>query len=216
MKPGVSLQRTGCLPARSAQAYAASTAASSLRLGAHDLDERQNRRGVEEVHPDHALGPLGRLRDLGHGERGGVRGENRVGRAHALELREQFPLRLELLDDRLDHEVAPGEVGELGRRPQPPECGVALGRVEPALLDRTADEVRDPVAGVFVELVAHLAPDDLVPREHGDLRDARAHRPQADDTDGSDLPSHGARSYGRFEQVTLCYLASSARATIRA
>ena len=37
------------------------------------------------------------------------------GSADALELREELPLRLELLDDRLDHEVAVGQVDELDR-----------------------------------------------------------------------------------------------------
>jgi hypothetical protein len=39
---------------------------------------------------------------------------------------EELALRGELLDDRLDHEVAVGEVAEVGRRLEASERGVAL------------------------------------------------------------------------------------------
>ena len=55
MKPGVSLQWTGRLPARCAHSYARSTASSLLVLRADDLDERQHGRRIEEVHADDAL-----------------------------------------------------------------------------------------------------------------------------------------------------------------
>ena len=54
-KPGVSLQRIGSLPSRSASSNAVSTAAGGRELRAHDLDEREDGRRVEEVHPDDAL-----------------------------------------------------------------------------------------------------------------------------------------------------------------
>jgi hypothetical protein len=95
-------------------------------LRADDLDERQERRRVEEVHPDHALGVLGRLGDRVDRDRGRVRGEDRVRCDEPVELGEHLPLRLELLDDRLDHEVAPGQVGEVGRVRQSPESSIPL------------------------------------------------------------------------------------------
>ena len=84
-------------------------------LRADDLDEREQRRRVEEVHADHALRMLGRLGDGMDRDRRGVRREDRVGPHEAVELGEHLALRLELLDDRLDHEIAVGQVGELGR-----------------------------------------------------------------------------------------------------
>ena len=60
-----------------------------------------------------------------------------------VELGEGLALRLELLDDRLDHEIAVGEVRELGRERQPADRGVALlGRHLP-FLDGTAEVVLD-------------------------------------------------------------------------
>ena len=89
------------------------------QLGANDLDERHQRRRVEEVHADDPLGPCRRGGDLGDGERRGVRREHGVGPADPVELGEELALRLQLLDDRLDHEVAVGEVVELGGQGQP-------------------------------------------------------------------------------------------------
>src|SRR2546423_1019230 len=53
-------------------------------LCANDLHERHERRGIEEMHPDHAFRCRGGASDLGHGERGGIRGENGSGPADAL------------------------------------------------------------------------------------------------------------------------------------
>ena len=76
---------------------------------------------------------------------------------HAVEHAEELLLGVELLDDRLDHEVAAGEVVELGRRRQPGERGVALLGGQPALLDAAAEVVGDPLARALAELLAHLA-----------------------------------------------------------
>ena len=60
-------------------------------LGSHDLDERHQRRRVEEVHSHDPLGRRDRGRDLGHGERRRVRREDRVRPDDALELLRRAP-----------------------------------------------------------------------------------------------------------------------------
>ena len=79
-EPGrvVAAHRLACR-ACSANTYAVSAASSVVRSRADDLDERHQRRRVEEVHADDALRTLGRVRDLGHRERRRVRREDRVG-----------------------------------------------------------------------------------------------------------------------------------------
>ena len=52
--------------------------------------------------------------DLRHREGRGVRGENRVLANGRFELAEQLLLDDEILEDGLDHEVALGEVTDLG------------------------------------------------------------------------------------------------------
>ena len=54
----------------------------------------------------HPLWPFGRRRDLGDRQRRGVRGEDGTGANDPVELPEELLLRLELLDDRLDDQVA--------------------------------------------------------------------------------------------------------------
>ena len=68
------------------------------------------------------------------------------GTADPLELGEELPLRLELLDDRLDHEVAVGEVAELGRQREPAHRVVARRLLELPLVDLAGEEVADPLA----------------------------------------------------------------------
>src|SRR4029453_3276515 len=89
---------------------------------------------------------------------------------------------LRLLDERLDREVAVGEVGELGREREAAERRVAFVGSRIALLYRTPDVVLDRPAGAFAKVVADLAADRLEARLGRDLRDPGAHRAQADDS----------------------------------
>ena len=205
MKPGVSLQRTGCLPARSAQAYAASTAASSLRSVRTISTSGSTGAGLKKCIPMTRSG------------------RSVASAISATESAEVFVARIASARDTRSSSanssrfasssstIASITRSHSARSPGRSSCGAARARrrARPRRASPSRPrgrEVLDPAAGTFVQLVAHLAPDDLVPREHADLRDARAHRPQTDDADGFDLASHGARSYRRFEQVTDCYL----------
>ena len=115
-------------------------------LGADDLDERHQRRRVEEVHADDAL--RRRRSPPRSPSPRAPRCSSRARRpaADALQLGEQLALRLELLDDRLDHEVAAGEAGELGREREVGRGRVARVLRQLPLLDLAREEVRDPVA----------------------------------------------------------------------
>ena len=79
-------------------------------LGSHDLHERHQRSRIEEVHAHDAFWRRRRRRDLRDGERRRVRREDRVGANDSLELSEELELRAEVLDDRLDDQIAVGEV----------------------------------------------------------------------------------------------------------
>ena len=78
-------------------------------VGAHELDERQERDGVEEVDADVRA-------HLGDREAGGVGGEDGLGLHVLSKLGEDLLLELELLEDGLEHEVAVGEVLVAGGR----------------------------------------------------------------------------------------------------
>jgi hypothetical protein len=163
------------------------------QLRPDDLDERHQRSGIEEVQADDALGRGRRGSDLRHGERGRVRREDGVGAARPLEVPEQLALCTELLDDRLDHEVAVRERGELGGRLQPADGSVALLLRALAFLDLSREEVIDPGRCRLSELGRNLAPDDVEARLDRNLSDARAHRAEPDHPDP--LHIHGGGIY---------------------
>ena len=91
--------------------------------GADHLDQLHQRHGIEVVHAADAIAVLQRAGDRGDADRRGVRRQDRVGRDHRLELAEQLLLDLEVLEHRLDHDVAALEIGkavgddEIGLRP---------------------------------------------------------------------------------------------------
>ena len=95
MKPGVSLARIGVRPIRSPASAAAASASSAESAGDH-LDQLHQRRRVEEVHADDALGG-GAGGDLPDRQGGGVGGENCLRAADLSQRREQLALQLHVL-----------------------------------------------------------------------------------------------------------------------
>ncbi len=156
--------------------------------GGDDLDQLHQRRRVEEVHADHAsaVGNLGG--DRGHGQRGGVGGEDRVGTAGLRQVREQPPLQLQVLRGRLDHEVAFAEVREVGRGTHA-GAGVVGLDLAPEPLGRSLGKcsVQPTDAGVERSRNRIVQPR-LVAAERGDLGDPGTHRAGADDPDPLDAP----------------------------
>ena len=132
-------------------------------------------------------GLLGRLGDLGHGQRGRVRREDRVGTRDPIELRKQVAFELELFERGFDDEVAVRELAELRRQGQPTERGVPFSFREPALLDAASQVPLDRRAAALAELVAHFSADRFEPGLDADLGYAGAHRAEADDADFADL-----------------------------
>ena len=112
--------------------------------------------------------------------------------ADAVELGEEVLLGGEVLDDRLEHEVAVGELAEVGDRAHPAEHRVALGGVELAPLDLLGERLLEAgdhrVGGALRPAAQH----DLDAGLGRDLGDARAHDPRTDDADA--LDRHHPRS----------------------
>ena len=82
-------------------------------LGAGDhLQQRHQRRRVEEVHAHHSLGMLGGGRERGHQQRRRVAGQHAVGGDDLREPGEQLVLELDALGGGLDDDLAAGELLE--------------------------------------------------------------------------------------------------------
>ena len=146
--------------------------------------------GLKKCIPTTRSGRAVAAGDLGDRERRGVGRKDGVGAADPVELGEELPLRGQLLDDRLDHEVAAGQVVEVGGEREPRDRIVARALLELSLLDLAREEVADPVARALAELGRHLAADRVDARLDAELRDPGAHRAEPDDPDAADLAAH--------------------------
>ena len=114
---------------------------------ADDFDDPHQRHRIEEMQAGDPLGMGGAGRDRGDRQRGRVGGEDRAGFDDAFERREERPLRIEPLDDRLDDDVAAGERGErIGRDDLGQQRGNP-GRVEATPVSRSVASARSAASG---------------------------------------------------------------------
>ena len=159
----------------------------------NDLDQRHHGHGVEEVHPDHAVGATGRRGEGRDRYRGRVRREDRAFRERRVGTPKDVLLDVGVLDDGLDHQVGRHEVLDGLHPPQD------LVRVGPALLRQLAEALAhglDPAidgAGLFV------VERDATARGRHDLCDPSAHLPRADNENVLEAHAREAtRRPGRF------------------
>ena len=122
----MSLTSTGVLPSLRVKAKTVLTAAGVAACGRDHLDQRHPVDRVEEVHAHDPLRMRRLGADLRDRQRRGVGGEDRVLRHVAGQLGEDVLLDLELLDDRLDHQVDAAEAGVV-------ESGLEEGHLAPRL-----------------------------------------------------------------------------------
>ena len=161
-------------------------------VGPDDLDQRQHRDGVEEVEADDPFGvgePDGHRRD---GERRGVRRKHAVRRHHRFERGEHLSLRAELLEHRLEDEVAARvRVRPVARhRERPEHVGLRL-RQTPAG-NEPVELAADRLDCAGRPLGVDVGEDDRDPEPaHEQRRELRRHQPCADDPDPLDPPRLG-------------------------
>ena len=165
------------------------------RQPADDLDQRQDRRRIEEVQPGHASGMLAAGGERGDRQRRGVAREDRVGVDHDLQVAQQVALGAEVLDDRLDHElraraIARGMDRRTGARPRHARRPRRACPSRPAC--RRSHGCR-AIASSAAPMRASKSRTAMA-RLRGDLRDARAHRAGADDGDDGFARQRTARS----------------------
>ncbi len=142
----------------------------------------------EEVQPDEVGGALHALGEQADRQGGGVGAEQRVGGDDPLDLLEHLVLELRVLEDRLDHRVAAGQVGRVGGGGDPGEHLVALRPGAPA----PGHRLRQQTLGVGLPALGGLDGDvleqHLDPGLGADVGDAGAHHPRAEHGDPADRP----------------------------
>ena len=197
-KPGVSWHRIGRFPSRSPTANAASTASSAERSARTISTSGMSGAGLKKCMPTTRSGE-DTAAAISVTESADVFVARMTsGRIDALELGEERELRVEILDDRLDHEVTVGERGELDRQRQPFERGPVVTRGQLPFVDLPLQVVRDPILCLLPQFTRDLAADHLVAGLDRELRDAGPHSAEPDDADPLDVRGHhDARSQRR-------------------
>ena len=180
MKPGRSGAVIGSLPSDAAKSKHRLVGLVARRQRADHFDQLHQRHGIEEVQAAEPIRPLRRRRQLGDAQRRGVRDEDRVRPDDLLERRVGLPLVVEVLDDRLDDEVA--VLQALERRRAARGSPSVVSRVPAATLPlpRLVQELLDPADALVERDVVDLADDRLVAGRRADLRDTGSHQPAAE------------------------------------
>ncbi len=161
------------------------------------LDQALDRRRVEEVDAHHLVGAGGGDREPDQRDGGGVGGEDRVLAGDDLvEDLEDVQLDLLVLHDGLDHQVAVGELAEVGGEAQPAQRGVPLLLGELAALGGLGERVGQPGPAQLQRVPGGLRDPDVEPRLGADLGDAGAHLPGAHHSDALDV-THSSASRPR-------------------
>jgi hypothetical protein len=160
------------LAVNSCAAFSTSGAVRSVGTISTELHDR---RGIEEVEADHAgrtLGCFGQRRDR---ERRGVGGEDRLLLDDILEPGKQATLLVEILDDRLDDEVALGEVVDLVGAGEAAERRVELLLGAALLFHVALQRLGDLLLTGLDRTLGHLHQHGVDAGARSDLRHARAH-----------------------------------------
>ena len=145
-KPGLSLARIGVRPIRSATSVVAASACSEERSAATTSTSFISAGGLKKCMPTTRSGSGTSAAISVTAQRGGVGGEDRLRAAGLGQRGEQLALQLEVLGRRLDHQVAAGQVVELGRAPTRLDGGVAFGRAPALALDALGQGLAQPFA----------------------------------------------------------------------
>ena len=154
----------------------------------HDLDQWHYRDRVEEVEPHESLGVLELLTDLLHRQRGGVGRENRVVGDDLLDLTEDLLLDPDLLENRLDHEVAVGVLVLVGGAVDERTKAIRTIPVESSLLLELADLFVDVGESlVDARLIKVGDQDRHLELSHEQQRELAGHEAGTDDPDLLDL-----------------------------
>ena len=200
MNPGTVGRGDRLLPQRLREREERQVRGLGRAQAADDLHELHQRHRIEEVQPAEPIGPRRGGRQLGDAERRGVRHDQRVVSHDRFHRGVRLPLGLEVLDDRLDHQVAARERVDGRRARQVRQRRVArLGGHLP-LLHSLIEEAAHPPEPLVENRLVHLPHDGAIPALRADLRDAGSHEPAAEDADGLDgheqAPDSGLQAPG--------------------
>ena len=148
---------------------------------AHDLDDFHQRHRIEEVEAGDAFRVLGGAGNAGDRQRGGVGGQYTVCADDGFQVGKQLLFDLQQLDDGLDHQVAIGQVAQLGRRLHARDGRFQLGFGQLALGLGALQQVAVKGQCILDCLGAGIEQQNLLTAAGEQLGDAATHCSGADD-----------------------------------
>ena len=159
-----------------------------------ELHQAHHRHRVEEVQAEHVLGAVGRHGQLHDRDRRRVRRQDRLVVDHDLaEVAEHLELLVLELAHRLHHELAVGELADVGDEADPRQRGRGGVVVELARLHRALERRLDARSGPAATAASLMSQTvTSTPALADDLGDPRAHEPGAHHTDAFDGLAHVA------------------------
>ena len=187
MKPAWSLTSTGVLPHASANWRTVGDGLVRGGQGPDHLDQGHDRGRVEEVDAADLVGPAGLHGHLDDREGRGVGGQDGVVAGDPVELVEQLLLDGQVLDHRLDDQVA--RPFRAPRSEVPVTRPRAWSRSSSVFLPFSTCRLSDfsmAASGGVGRRLASGPQHHLEPADGGRLGDARAHDPRTDDSHACD------------------------------
>ena len=210
-KPGVSLHTTACLPMRRPMASSASTTAASVRNPAMTSTSFISGGGLKKCSPAMRSGCAARAATAvtGSDEVFVARMESRGN--DAIQLGEGPLLDLDVLDDRLDHEVAVCEPVELVHDQNPVNRRPGFVRAHAPLFRRSIEHAPDEPDGILDLPAVRIGQAYLHAGGGRDLGDSPAHgsgaedlRPRGRGFADRSLASTLESSEGRYGHARVC------------
>ncbi|KFF32578.1 hypothetical protein G039_0334180 [Pseudomonas aeruginosa VRFPA01] len=147
------------------------------------LDQAHQRHRVEEMQAGDPSGITAGRGDGGDRQRRGVAGENRLVVEHLFQLAEQRLLGAQVLDNRLDHQLAGAEDPQVLDHPQVVQGARARFLGQPAFFHLPGKRSGDSVARLRRRALAAVEEQHREAGAGGELGDALAHGAGADDAD---------------------------------
>ena len=152
---------------------------------AHHLHQLHARRRIEEMHANHPLGARERSGDGGDRQRRRVGGKDRLRRYQGFERGEERPLHLQILDDRLDHQMhLRGDALRFGHRPDTIADRARLFGAHPPLAHPAIELFGDRRERAPAGLLAHVGKKHQMVGTRRHQGDPAPHRPGADHQHG--------------------------------
>mmetsp|Transcript_20088 Transcript_20088/g.50616 ORF Transcript_20088/g.50616 Transcript_20088/m.50616 type:complete len:274 (-) Transcript_20088:1028-1849(-) len=171
-------------------------------LCAHNLQQRHDVGGAEEVRPDKTVSGAGLLPNQGDIDGGGVAGQNAVRTAGSLQVSKDLLLEGDVLQSCLNDHVGTLEIAVVQGALDEAKHKMRLLLLHPPLLHSTHHIRLDAVHAGLEELLVDLLQNDTDASKRSSSADAGPHQAAADDGDALDWPglqtliSHALHLFG--------------------